>query len=368
VVPEVLKAIDSKPEDFGYASFGFEIAKTFDFLLGVFIYNPSAQNFGLTTAQLKITSNSALVYEGPLNAYYSEGNGYDSLAITNKITLPERYTTFTVEVTKLGYASFVQTFSKEDLRKYFSSIDNGPLVVILKEMSLFSGLVAYYKFNGDVKDYSGNNNDGTYYGGVFGTGRKGDSNGAIALNGSSDYVLLKNSSSLNLTKQISICAWYYATPFYGNGTNAVVTKQEMIDSKIKYQFHLCITGSYYPNATSSIGFVAGNIPNNLGINTSGYGSETIPFNYTYFTYSAYNWYFIVGTYDGQFIKLYINGVLNAWRSKNGDLEINNNDVFIGKSPNEIDRPNNDYLKGKIDEVRIYNRALSPEEIISLYNE
>jgi hypothetical protein len=124
VVPEVLKAIDSKPEDFGYASFGFEIAKTFDFLLGVFIYNPSAQNFGLTTAQLKITSNSALVYEGPLNAYYSEGNGYDSLAITNKITIPERYTTFTIEVTKLGYASFAQTFSKEDLRKYFSSISH----------------------------------------------------------------------------------------------------------------------------------------------------------------------------------------------------------------------------------------------------
>jgi uncharacterized protein (TIGR02145 family) len=53
------------------------------------------------------------------------------LGITNKITLPERYTTYTIEISKQGYKTYRDTFTKEELRLYNRSEDKGPFVVIL---------------------------------------------------------------------------------------------------------------------------------------------------------------------------------------------------------------------------------------------
>jgi hypothetical protein len=66
IVPEVLSTKDSKPEDFGYTTFAFDVVETFDFLMGAFIYNESIANYELTTATIQIFADSLLVYSDDL--------------------------------------------------------------------------------------------------------------------------------------------------------------------------------------------------------------------------------------------------------------------------------------------------------------
>jgi uncharacterized protein (TIGR02145 family) len=137
LAPEVVSTAESNPSDFGYNTFSFEVAETFDFLIGTFIYNDSSKNFELTTANIKIWNDTYTVYEGALKAKQSGSDqlssNYDSLGITNKITLPERYNSYILEITKPGYKIYCDTFMKEELRLYYRSEDNGPLVVILEK-------------------------------------------------------------------------------------------------------------------------------------------------------------------------------------------------------------------------------------------
>jgi uncharacterized protein (TIGR02145 family) len=133
LVPEVLSAAESTPEDFGYITFNFEISKTFDFLVGAFIYNDTKKNFELTKASISIYSDTALVYSGQLTNSGSASLNYDTVGITNKITLPERFNTFIIKISKPGYKAYCDTFTKEQLRLYYRKEDKGPLVVILEK-------------------------------------------------------------------------------------------------------------------------------------------------------------------------------------------------------------------------------------------
>jgi hypothetical protein len=71
-----------------------------------------------------------------------------------------------------------------------------------------------------------------------------------------------------------------------------------------------------------------------------------------------NWHHILGTYDGSVMKLYVDGVLSKTEDKwfPGDIAYGNYDLYIGDSFN-----------GQIDDVRIYNYALTPTQVKTLYN-
>jgi hypothetical protein len=72
-----------------------------------------------------------------------------------------------------------------------------------------------------------------------------------------------------------------------------------------------------------------------------------------------NWHFIVATWDGSVLKLYLNGVfIQQWNK----TFIPSGNTCLGETGGS------NFLDGLIDEVRIYNRALSSEEIRTLYNE
>jgi hypothetical protein len=78
-----------------------------------------------------------------------------------------------------------------------------------------------------------------------------------------------------------------------------------------------------------------------------------------------NWYYVVGTYDGSNVKLYINGVLDGTTGVlTGNLNQNNMPTAIG----HLQGWSVQWFKGNIDEVRIYNRALSIEEIRQNYEQ
>ena len=156
IAPEVISATDNTPQDFGYATFGFNIDSTFNFLVGAFIYNPIVKNYQLTTASISISYDSLVVYSGQLGSIGKDSSGIvspsDSLGLTTKITLPAKYNNFTIVISKPNYATYSQTFTKTQLRKYYLSSNKGPLIVILNNSSannLSNGLVAYYPSNGE---------------------------------------------------------------------------------------------------------------------------------------------------------------------------------------------------------------------------
>jgi hypothetical protein len=359
IAPEVINVASCKPEDFGYTNFTLNIANTFDFKVGVFIYDDSIKNFKITSSSISVYSDTLGIYNIDLNSKTNGSlvNFYDSLGITNSIALPEKYNYYTLKIMKSGYKTYIHQFSKEELKLHFRSVDKGPLVVILEKDQT---LVAYYKFKRDVKDYSGFNNNGTYYGsGLYSSGYNSEASSAIDLNGFSDYVAVKSSASLRFTNQITLCGWYYSVPFYGNGQNVIIATFANGDAS-QPSFLLGARGSYYQS--SSFSFCITTNQKQQQINTVG-----PEFNFTLkriLNYDLYKWYFIAGTYDGTTEKLYVNGELLAWGLNNGSMVVSNDDIYMGLSP-QI-RPSYDFLKGKLDEIRVYNRALSESEILYLY--
>ena len=347
--PEVLNASGNKPEDFGYATFNFNIAQTFDFLLGTFIYDDLIKNYKLTSSAITILTDSVTTYLGSLNV--PSGilvSKYDSLGITNKISLPEQFNKYTLIISKSGYKTFKKTFTKEELKLHFRSADKGPLVVFL-EKGIMDGLVAYYKFNGDVLDYSGFNNNGILYGPSVTADRKGNNNSAFQFDGINDDIVIENSPSLNPRDQISVCAWIKPFDFVGSGNDVIVDKPYTSHIQPHYQYHLAVDGNY-PGYSYSFGF-------NICLNNvnNGVNSRTI--------WTPNNWYFVVGTYDGSSLKIYVNGSLIRSETASGTISAFDTNICIGGSRNTFY-----HTPCVIDEVRIYSRALSDTEIMNLYQE
>ena len=215
------------------------------------------------------------------------------------------------------------------------------------------GLVGYWSFNDAtsttrstlVQDFSGNNNNGvmtnmanpaTAVSGVA-DGRLGK---ALSFDGSDDYVRVLTSSSLNFAGKVSLSAWIY--PRISNAYQAIVVKASGVDQR-QYAYYLSING------TSQI-FIA--------LGTSNLGNVVVSPEW-----SVNQWNHIVLTADGSNVKIYINGVLANTTAGAYVSSVAAVDIGIG-----VDIPYGTFFtKGLIDEVRIYNRALSADEVRSLYN-
>lgn len=210
---------------------------------------------------------------------------------------------------------------------------------LIKPGTFYDGLVAYWSFDegdGDIAyDYSGNDNDGTICGAVWVDGISG---GALNFDGANDYVNCGNKASLDIDNEITIAAWVKR--------NAEGTSWEMIINKdpagsTDDNWFLGI------NENTAMFRVTTDIPHNLD-------SEVV--------ISAGSWYHLVGTYDKSYLRIYVNGEEKNSLSESDGIDVVNRDVHIGSASGGSSYPFN----GLIDEVRIYNRALGPEEIRILY--
>ena len=90
-----------------------------------------------------------------------------------------------------------------------------------------------------------------------------------------------------------------------------------------------------------------------------YGTSWEPGAYSVSHFDFGVWYHIVGTYDRQHVKIYVNGKLKGSSARTGAIQSSAENTIVGFW-------NNKYFPGFIDEVRVYNRALSAEEIKNLY--
>jgi hypothetical protein len=104
-----------------------------------------------------------------------------------------------------------------------------------------------------------------------------------------------------------------------------------------------------------------------------YWELNIGSNYTNVHVSAaevtrHRWHCVVGTYDGQSLKIYLDGVLKEERAQPGTIHYAyQNSVLIGADADEKKGPDPGfgYFQGDLDDIRIYNRVLSESEIQTL---
>ncbi|BDU50639.1 LamG-like jellyroll fold domain-containing protein [Haliovirga abyssi] len=199
-------------------------------------------------------------------------------------------------------------------------------------------LVAEYKFDGGLTlDSSGFNNDGIINGGVVETeNRDGDSGKALSFDGSTGYVEVDDSESLNPTKQLTLSAWIkwnidpttgenYAEILSKNGDDQYQLQHSSGNDKFEFAINTTSGRKYIQSTTSPV---------------------------------ADKWYYVVGTYDGINMKLYVNGALETTTGYTGDLLTSNEKLDIGRRSVNNDR----YFNGAIDDVKIYRKALTADEI------
>ena len=200
------------------------------------------------------------------------------------------------------------------------------------------GLVAYYPFNGNANDESGNGNDGSVNGAILTADRFGNENSAFNFDGNDDYINLGNDELLNPQTSITVSAWIYPTE---NKNEIIVLNADGgWESNMSYSLRM---------NSSDIIFAVGNGTNN--------NLQTL-----YPIQPLYNWYHLVGQYDGNSIKLFVNSQLVS-TNEIGYIQLKDTStpIVIGYFPSY-----GQYFKGKIDNIRIYNRALSESEIQELF--
>ncbi|MGB8220296.1 MAG: LamG domain-containing protein [Methanoregula sp.] len=208
-----------------------------------------------------------------------------------------------------------------------------------------SGPAVYLNFNegsgSAALDASGNGNTGTIHGSVLRVLNSGCVK-ALILDGNANYVSIPYTSQNHPTDAITVSLWFYV-----NNT----APQTLI--------------STYDNGGGyRLGFGDGDdLWWTLALDNSRDVSVVIPHE----SISTGQWHHVTGTYDRQTSDIYLDGILRNQVNTTGVIRYTDaNYVQVGANAGNVDTPDQnqpDYLNGGIDEVRIYNRALSYGEVM-----
>ncbi len=199
-----------------------------------------------------------------------------------------------------------------------------------------NGLVGYWPFNGNADDESGNANNGTVNGAVLTTDRNGKVNGAYSFKNS--FINIANKPSLQFNNQITISIWVKTNSLPSSGVSYFISKGQDHDA-VNYSW------VFYVNSSGNGGI--------------GIGDCESPFS----SFQNNDWTNIVMTQDLNIRKVFINGVLMNTLSCNNKIFSNTYDLKFGKM-NHNTWPY--YLDGQLDDIALFNRALTQQEITALY--
>ena len=198
------------------------------------------------------------------------------------------------------------------------------------------GLVGHWRFNegtgSTAYDSSPEGNNGTIHGASWVRGKFGY---ALKFDGSDDYVSASDSASLDITSEITIEAWIKPTRGYlGNYVQEIIVDKYYSDA---YRFNICGHSGQKPGLRL---FIHGTVFEFLNV------------------IDWYQWQHVAATFDDatDTAVLYHNGDSHEV-TNSASLSTSNSPLIIGRNT-----AGTQHFKGDIDEVRIYNRALSPEEI------
>jgi len=193
-----------------------------------------------------------------------------------------------------------------------------------------ANLVASYSFEDNANDGSGNGLNGTVWGNPFFV--DGFVGKALSFDGVNDYVEVGNNAAFDITEQITISAWVNPAdagdgqhnPYVGKGDHAYALKHASNNSM---EFFIYDGGWFVAQVSVDETFNG-------------------------------EWHHVLGSYDGSEVKTYVDGILGATTAHQGTIDVQTHNLAIAINSEERDRLYN----GMIDEVKIYNKALSAGEI------
>jgi len=210
----------------------------------------------------------------------------------------------------------------------------------IKPASAQTGLVGYWKFDegsgNTAHDSSGNGNTGTLTNGpVWVDGKYGK---ALKFDGVDDYVSIPHSSSLDISgNQMTVDYWMKLTVDWHPGMSPAV---------------MCI----YDKGDAYVGSM---------IAETGAHRFNLAYVFPYpetnkNSWTADTWYYIADVYNGTHINLYVNGVLDKAEPVTGSIPHSTINLVIGAQSLQAWPW---YFNGTLDGIRIYNKALSQQEVL-----
>ena len=196
------------------------------------------------------------------------------------------------------------------------------------------GLVAGYAMDEgagtNVADASGSGNAGSMTGAVWSQGKYGQ---ALSFDSIGDAVTVADSASLDLTSGMTIEAW--VNPTILGGYRTILMKQS--SGYFAYSLYATPGGLAYGEL-----MVGGS-----SVGTS--GGSVLPLN---------AWSHVAATYDGSTLRLFVNGGQVSSVARTGAIDVTTGPLRIGSNTLWTD----EFWSGRIDDVRVYNRALTTAEI------
>ncbi|MFA7711072.1 MAG: LamG-like jellyroll fold domain-containing protein, partial [Candidatus Neomarinimicrobiota bacterium] len=200
---------------------------------------------------------------------------------------------------------------------------------------------AYYPFAGNADDQSGQNNHGTVNGADLTANRFGNPNSAYYFNGTSDNIRVPNSVSLNFTKAITVSFWMNPATLYADRESYPISHGNW-----ENRWKISIIPQKKIRWTVKTTTGVKDLDSDITVNVN-------------------QWYHVVGLYDGANFDLYVDGELSGHTTFSGDINTTSIDLMIGQCLPAESQYN---FKGVIDDVRIYDYALSIGEISKLFSE
>ena len=256
-----------------------------------------------------------------LNYLWSTGETTKDITYTPQDTLNELFVT--------AYNSFV---SKTD-----------SLAIVGKNCSdLNNGLVAYYPFNGNAKDESGNGHDGTVNGASLTTDRFGKTNSAYEFSSTGQNLDFFNSGTW--AEESHTISFWFNSAFISGKDQFILTKRSD-----------CMGGDELPWFETAIHRYENTA--HIGWAGNGFGSSFS------FSFMPDQWNNVVYVINGTNALLYLNGALVG-----SQVYVPTTNNIMLRAGNHSCPVSNDDYNGKFDDLRLYNRALTEAEVDSLYHE
>jgi hypothetical protein len=216
------------------------------------------------------------------------------------------------------------------------------------------GMIIYYPLNNGVGDQSENGRNGTAFNLTATTDRKGKANSAYLFDGSTSYISIPDSPPLRLNNNnFTISIWVKVMGYDAGKSSYIISKKT---SAANDGWGTALSG----NAA----------PGNIGINGIAYFTpgESNPIAGCTQKLALGTWYMLTVTYDSKSsdMKFYVNGILNFITGSIVTPNATTNAVmYIGRD-NPATTGSGSFFNGALDDIRIYNRALSAEQIRLLY--
>jgi hypothetical protein len=248
-------------------------------------------------------------------------------------------------------AIYNRALTEQEIQNLYTGTTPPPCVSL--PSNLQQGLVGYWPFCGNANDESGNGNDGVVNGATLTEDRFGNANAAYGFDGS-NFITISDNDNLDLVSDFSISSWFNANSFPGNNfggpINLIACKRNSTPSNIIDGF-----GGYGIWETNGAHVVSTQSFPNAG--TQNYPS-------TDFNIQTSNWYSYTVTYNDTTDSLiyFLNGQVIFQESVPLDIQNNPYDLFLGA----LGSTPTYFFNGSLDDIGIWNRALTPEEVQELY--